>query len=64
VKTVVDINKDLGVDCKCDIVLGNPDKTAAELKVISEEASTLFYRLINGRTDITPAQLEVVKRCL
>jgi hypothetical protein len=64
VRTAVDLNRDLGVDCKCKFVLGNPNKTSEELKIISEEATSLFNRLINGRTEITPAQVEVVKRCL
>jgi hypothetical protein len=64
VKSVVNLNKELGIDCKCKFVLGNPNKTPAELKIISEEATILFNRLINGRTEISSAQVDVVKRCL
>jgi hypothetical protein len=64
VRTAVDLNRDQGGVCKCKFVLGNPNKTPEELKIISEEATSLFNRLINGRTEITPAQIEVVKRCL
>jgi cytochrome c oxidase subunit 2 len=64
VNSAVQVNAGVGRTCKCEFSMSSPWKTAEELKEISKETSALFNRLINGRTSITPAETEIIKRCL